>query len=476
MGRVIRTDFLALIDAVQDHYESDTGLTMNDFSRREEYFDALATRIAEKTGVSIKASTLYKSYYLEAIKSKEEYFSIYNKYVNALSRYCFNQNYSVRYSMDEKRSTDFNLIEQDPEMPEFPVSNPSFPATPTIPIFLKSYDKWIFVKDESKNYPITNHKARAAWEIFLSAKKFLADKYKKNEIGAKYRASILTSGNFALAIFSRLLLQGINFQLNVIVDKLVLESDDPRLKHKKDHLLRVKEVASRFPFNLKVYPKDIHSKRLTSKDILEMTENEGGIDLTFGEEIKSLKNSYFDWLCYEILSQSPDYIFSPFGSGDFMTNILEILIKELRKNKANKSKRYFGFDDVLSNCNFYGITTVNNYSVFDKLYAPKEFHPAYDFVSNLSKYYNNGIKGEIDIVFDDEFTETELMKYIKEAKGIYKANNIKAEPSGLSSMVLFLKKLNDERELYDNKKVLILNTGIGEWDYLLSEKFRKLID
>ncbi len=95
-------------------------------------------------------------------------------------------------SNDEKQILD-NIpnikSDNDPKNPEFPPTQPRFPATPTIRLknFQNTYgfnDVW--VKDESIN-PTGTHKDRMAWEIvvtyshILIAKKrvFLKNRYLK---------------------------------------------------------------------------------------------------------------------------------------------------------------------------------------------------------------------------------------------------------------------------------------------------------
>lgn len=55
--------------------------------------------------------------------------------------------------------------ENDPNHPEFPPSDPKFPATPTYQIKIPGFSN-VWLKDESKN-PTGTHKARMAWKIVV---------------------------------------------------------------------------------------------------------------------------------------------------------------------------------------------------------------------------------------------------------------------------------------------------------------------
>lgn len=474
---VKREEFLKLMDLAHKKFESRDNKSLYEVKNKENYFIELSKDIESVTDILIKHSSLYKTYHLNFIKSKKEYENVNERNANGLSEYVHSTRYSQTYiakPFGKNKNVDYFSIANKPEMPEFPRDSPSFPASPTIPITLTGYDNYkIFIKDESKHSLISNHKSRAAWEIYLHAKKY-AEERSAQHLGQKYRASILSSGNFALAIFARLYIQEISFELNIIVDEKVLYSDDPKLSEKRKHLETVCKVADKYSHILKVHPFDIHSTKLDSEKILEITKNKNGFDLTFLDGIKNVKDSYYDWLAYEVISQSPDFLFLPFGSGDLMSNILDVLIDELPKSEEKKSKRYFGRDEDLKKCNFYGMTTKSNYSVFDKLYAPEKFHPADKFMISKGKYHDVGITGEIDILDEADFDRGEIEKYILEAQDIFDENKIKSEKSGIAGLVLFLKMFNDNRDIFDREKVLVINTGVGDWKFLLTDEFDRI--
>lgn len=500
MATIIRKEFVELLEFVITEFEKKMSKRMIEFPTKDNFFELLSKDIKKETSVEIKSSTLYKSYHLDLTYSKEVEANVSEKYANALSQYYQGTNYDEIYTIIDSRKINYESIKENPEMPEYPVDNPGFPATPSIPVFF-DVEKWnekekkqlnkyveigindvnLTVKDESKHKWVPNLKSRAAWEIFLFAKGHLKKMYDENKQGVIFRASLLSAGNFALAVFVRLIIQGINFQLRVILDKEILESTSDELKEKRKALQQVLEVEKSYPRNLKTYLHYIDERKLTSKDIFKLTEcdESNSFDLTFGggiENFKEIKSDYFDWLSYEILSQSPNHIFMPFGGGELMECLLEVLVFEINRPLHKKSKRYFGDDEILKLCNFYGLTSINKNSSLDKLYVKNEFHPKTNFEFNLKRYYDLDYQGEIDIQTEEDFENLhDLEKYLSDAEIIFKHFGIKSEPSGRAGMALFLKEFRKHPKEFIDKKVLVVNTGLGNWDEILnSPKFKKL--
>lgn len=73
-------------------------------------------------------------------------------------------------------------------------------------------------------------------------------------------------------------------------------------------------------------------------------------------------------MSYEIINNSPDYCFIPFGTGNLYENILNINKKEVSTKKHDP--RFGGNVAKLRKCNFMGATTNNAKSKADKLYSP----------------------------------------------------------------------------------------------------------
>jgi hypothetical protein len=318
--------------------------------------------------------------------------------------------------------------ENDPTKPEFPPDNPKFPATPTYKINIPGFND-VWLKDESKN-PTGTHKDRMAWEMVVTYRYFLLAK-KNNQVKEKLpQFSIVTSGSAGIAIqtaFNKYKLPALKCLVDLNLDEKIV--------HKLERL------------GCEVYSVDLSRKPLNWKDILELTNNPTGIDVTSNQGLDA-STRYYDWLSYEIINQSPDYCFIPFGSGHLYRNILNRTKSELLI--PNHDPRFRGNIKTIKNCNFIGATVNNPKSKADKLYAP---HQPFNFFDEqwLRVYHLAGFCGQDSNVY--------LLKekYLEEAIKFAKEQNITCEPSGIAGLGLFLQM---KENIPKNKKIIIVNTGI----------------
>ena len=167
--------------------------------------------------------------------------------------------------------------ENDPANPEFPPDNPRFPATPLIRIDVPSF-KDVSIKDEGRN-PTGTHKYRMAWEIVVTYKDIL-EAIDRGEREALPGMSILSTGNAALAIQTMLRKYRLP-DLSVLVDTSADSRVTSYLKEK----------------GCKVFSADLTERVLMSEDILELTNNKQGMDITAGRGFHPLER-YYDWLSY----------------------------------------------------------------------------------------------------------------------------------------------------------------------------------
>jgi hypothetical protein len=317
--------------------------------------------------------------------------------------------------------------ENDPSKPEFPADNPKFPATPIYKIDVPGFTN-VWLKDESKN-PAGTHKDRMAWEMVVTYRDFLMAK-KNNQTKEKLpQLSIITSGSAGIAI---------QYQLN--------KYDLPPLKCLIDLNLSENIVHELERLGCEIYMVDLSRKPLNWKDILELTENPGGIDVTSSEGLDP-GTRFYDWLSYEIINHSPDYCFIPFGSGHLYKNVLNITKKEVET--AHHDPRFQGDVKILRQCNFIGATVNNPKSKADKLYAPHRPFTIFD-EQWLKVYRLAGVVGEESNVH--------LLRenYLEEALMLAKEKNIECEPSGIAGLGLLL-QMRDR--INKNKKIIIVNTG-----------------
>ncbi|MBT7902770.1 PLP-dependent lyase/thiolase [Candidatus Woesearchaeota archaeon] len=317
--------------------------------------------------------------------------------------------------------------ENDPNNPEFPADDPKFPATPTYKIKVEGFSN-IWLKDESHN-PTGTHKDRMAWEIIVTYRDFLLAK-KRGQIKGKIPAmSIISSGSAAVAIQSQLKKYNL-----------------PNLKVLADANMNPQVLTSMKKIGCEIYETNLSKKSLHWQEILTLTHNPNGFDITSSEALDPTTR-FYDWLSYEIINSSPDYCFIPFGTGNLFENVLNINKKEV--STKDHDPRFKGNLKKLRNCHFLGATTNNPKSKADKLYSPHL--PFVHFDEQWIRLYRHagfcGSESQVHLIKE---------KYLDEAITIAKTQGINCEPSGISGLALFLQWKN---KVPKNKKILIVSTG-----------------
>ncbi len=316
--------------------------------------------------------------------------------------------------------------DNDPLHPEFPFNNPKFPATPTYKINVPGFSN-VWLKDESHN-PTGTHKDRMAWEIIVTYKDFIKSKI-EGRISVLPQMSIISSGSSAIAIQSLLN----HFKLPNL--KVLLDISVPA--HVKNYLEKI---------GCEIYDANLSIKPLLPDEILSLTNNPTGFDITSSEALDPT-NRFYDWLSYEIINSSPEYCFIPFGTGNLYENILNINKREV--TSLVHDPRFSGEVNILRNCNFVGATTNKQESQAEKLYSPHL--PFVHFGEQWIRLYKMagycGASSDVKVV-DESF--------ITEALQIAEANNIVCEPSGIAGLALLLQQ---KESVPKDAKILIVNTG-----------------
>lgn len=257
--------------------------------------------------------------------------------------------------------------ENDPHKPEFPPGNPKFPATPTYKIEVPGFsDVWL--KDDSINKYSGTHKDRLAWEVVILYRNLLLAKKRGQTKGSLPIFSIISSGSAAIAI-----------------SRMLKDYGLPRLKVLVDRHIDSKVHESIKKSHCEVFKTDLSRKPLTPLEILVLTHNENGFDLTSNQAV-GLEIGNYDWMSYEILNNSPDYCFIPFGTGGLFEKVLEV--NKLEVGYQKHDPRFRGNVKILRNCNFMGTTSKNPDTKADKLYAhhlpfPKIDEEWIEFLSDL---------------------------------------------------------------------------------------------
>lgn len=317
--------------------------------------------------------------------------------------------------------------ENDPNRPEFPADNPKFPATPTYQIKVPGFDN-VWLKDESEN-PTGTHKDRMAWEIVVTYRDFLLAKKRGQITGDLPSMSIISSGSAAVAIQSQL-------------NKYKL----PNLKVLVDNNLEPEIHEALKNIGCEIFKIDLGKEPFSWKEILKLTDNPDGFDITSSEALDPTTR-FYDWLSYEILNNSPEYCFIPFGTGNLYENVLNINKKEV--STQNHDPRFQGDVKILRRCNFLGATTDNPKSKADKLYSPHLPFVHYDGQWIRMYRYAGFCGSESDVHLIKE-------KNLDKAIELAQSQGINFEPSGIGGLALML-QIQDK--LPKHKKMLVVSTG-----------------
>jgi hypothetical protein len=318
--------------------------------------------------------------------------------------------------------------ENNPAKPEFPADDPKFPATPTYQISVPGFTN-VWIKDESFN-PTGTHKDRMAWEIVVTYRDFLIAKEAGKEERPLPHMSIISSGSAAIAIQQQMKKYGL-----------------PDLKVLMDHTTDQSIVESLESIGCEVYTTDLSKKMLSTEEILTLTHNPDGFDITSSEALDPTTR-FYDWLSYEIINTSPDYCFIPFGTGNLYENVLNVTKKEV--STEHHDPRFAGDIEKLRACHFIGATTNDpNSKAAEKLYSPHL--PFVHFSEQWIKFYRYaGFCGnKSDVVLLKE-------SFLDEAMQIAVDNGLQVEPSGLAGLAMLLQVRN---EVPSDAKILIVSTG-----------------
>ncbi len=289
----------------------------------------------------------------------------------------------------------------------------------------------VWVKDESSNRWSGTHKDRLAMDAVNLYRGIVLAKNASRDTSPLPQFSIISSGSAAIAIGRAFKEYGFP-KLKVLVDKRI-------------DLTIQKAIESS---HCELYPTDLSERALGVQDILRRTDNENGLELTSHKDIAIDIGSY-DTLGFEILNESPDYVFVPFGTGVTFKKLLYTAENILTHEGSERDQRYRGDDSKLSSCHFYGATTANPDTKADKLYAP---HSPYAEIRDdqIQFYKNAGYCGERTGVYGIE------ERFIDEALQIAEKNCLSCEPSGISGLALLLQVRDC---VPSDAKIIVVNTG-----------------
>ena len=322
--------------------------------------------------------------------------------------------------------------ENDPRDPEFPPDRPKFPATPTVKIDVQGFSN-VWLKDEGQN-PTGTHKDRMAWELVVTYQHFLVAKQQGLTDKPLPAFSIISSGSAAIAIQSRFKEYGLP-DLRVLVD----ENIEPKIERSLRDL------------GCHVFKTDLSAKALNWHEILSLTENDDGFDVTSAKALDP-NTRFYDWLSYEILNNNPEWCFIPYGTGNLFENILNTNKKEIQSN--HHDPRFRGNVETWKRCNFIGATTQDPQSkAAVKLYSPHL--PFADYDEQWIRFYRTaGLAGPHSAV--KLIQEENLDKAIQ----ILQKNNIVHEDSAAISLGMLLQM---QDIVPADAKVVVVSTGNAKY-------------
>jgi hypothetical protein len=331
--------------------------------------------------------------------------------------------------------------ENDPE-------NPEWRETPVKILDLEN-DGYglVHIKDESArdSNPTGTIKDRAAWELavlyrnfarmlFLQVRKGLLTKAEMEKMPVP-RFTYLTAGNNGRAV------EACFGKYNLPPPKIIFD------REKAEQLLP--HLAG---WRADVYSVDM-TEELSASDLLALTDNENGIDITsftpFNPHLV-----FYDWHVHEVFNREPDFIFVPYGSGRLMENYLAWQYVTSRNSASGERDPRLKTDAAkVTRMNICGAEPAHLHSIADKLTT--RFKP-------FLLFKDEDIRGSRNMSFTGSMSGKEPVeeRYIAAAHTLLKKNGFHAEPSAAAGLALYLRYF-DEGRIGERDKVVVVNTGEG---------------
>lgn len=322
------------------------------------------------------------------------------------------------------------------DLPEFPPFNRRFPSTNTKRLNIDGRN--VLLKDESE-LPTGTHKARRAWEKIVGYKPIIKERLAQGASLSLPAYSIISSGSDAVAL--QYFLRQFNLpDLRVVMDEA---------RAKEDVLSRLEQLGAQ------VFPVDLEENELASEDVLRLSRNPDGIDATSWDITTADRNTYYDWLAYEILNLAPKHIFVPVGTGELFSNLAFVIHRHLCERAWDER-----LSAPIEQVNIYGATTENPNSKMVMLYA--KWRPVLRRLrETLDDFKRAGSLGQASGVFviNDELAEGALVQIQRQAlapetRAMYGA--IRSDVSGIAGLALYLRMAD---AIPRGDTVVVVNTG-----------------
>ncbi len=334
----------------------------------------------------------------------------------------------------------------------FDPKNPEWNPTPLIDLDLarmlsdKRYAH-VRVKDESHN-PTGTIKDRAAWELAKLYQQFaeriqMKLDFKTLDLPLSRipipRVTLLTAGNEGRAIAACF------EKFKLPPPKIIVGSDIST-----DRLSVLRSLRA------DIYQVDFSDRAFTGEELLEMSNNHGGVDLTSMTGIPFRPDIvYYDWHVHETFNECPDHIYVPYGSGRVFENYLAWQDRSFQERKAPDPRLTAPVEKVIS-ISIHGGTPKNRSTKADKLFA--DFSPYVLFEDKDIRAARN-----LEMTGRNTCVEALPEDYIQTAYQIFQDSGIRSEPSGAAGLAQYLFECENKQtaERLHNTNIVIVNTGRG---------------
>jgi hypothetical protein len=340
------------------------------------------------------------------------------------------------------------IIGSFPDHRQFSADNPEWRPTETLALDLSRYGYGlVHVKNEAdlRSNPTGTAKDRPAHEVSFTNYDWAQSQLALRDAGKLNgnidtilvpRVTILSSGNWAISLARAF------EKRNLPPPKVVLGTD-----------ITEERLALLMKERLDLYQVDLRQSPLSARDLLEVSNNIGGLELTSTSAIAPWEN-FYDWHVPEVMNQGPNEIFVPYGAGRMFESFVYWQMKYVRGLIEGKpdDRLKVGLDRILD-ISILGAEPEKADSKADKLTKP--FNP---FV----KWTDVDIEGQASFSFTGKDTKKYSVKepYILEAYRIMAAEGIATSYSGAAGLALYMQRF-DEGIVDQRKKAIIINTGKG---------------
>lgn len=328
--------------------------------------------------------------------------------------------------------------ENDPKKPEYPPWRPRFPATTMRQVSIPGCENFnVFVKDESTNPISGTHKDRMMWEAAKKLAGTLNEIVAQGKNGGLPRYSLITSGNAGLALGRMMELFGFP-AMHVLLDR---NTDERTIEQLRDT-------------NLIVHTANL-SRKKSSDQVLKLTKNEDGINLTNGGFAREISRIYYDWLSYEILNHAPNYVVVPYGTGDLYDNLLHYYVSEMGR-MTGSDPRLLASKRNLHGMHLIGVTAQKG-SPARMLVAP---HRPGSTLEEAQKSNAHEIEQHVRSKLLGEQSGIHYLddKQLFEARRVAARIGLNAEYSALAGLAWLLK---NKKTIPRGSRVVIVSTGKG---------------